>query len=71
VVHVKWDYRGAGLLKMWLNGKLVVSYSGKMGYKEAPGAYASVGLYCPEPAKGLDHACVYGLWERSIEPIAP
>jgi len=47
VFHVKWSYKGDGLLEVWQDGKLVVQKQGPNTYNDAKGPYFKFGIYKP------------------------
>ncbi len=45
VFHVVWSPKADGRLEVWMNGKLVVDYSGPTDYGNAGGSWMKLGLY--------------------------
>jgi hypothetical protein len=47
VFHVRWSYRGDGLVQVWKGGKSVVHRIGPNAYNDALAPYLKVGIYVP------------------------
>ena len=45
IFHIKWSYKGDGVLEVWKNGKQVVNRDGPNSYNDNKGPYLKVGLY--------------------------
>lgn len=50
VVNAKFDYAGAGFLKVWMDGLQIVDFAGAIGFNDAEGPYLKVGIYRPTSA---------------------
>jgi len=48
VFHVKWSHKADGLLKVYKNGRLVVSKTGPNTYNDKVGPYFKIGIYKPQ-----------------------
>ncbi len=48
VFQTRWANDGTGLVRVWLNGDLVVDYHGPVGYHDADGPYFKFGVYRDE-----------------------
>lgn len=48
VLHVKWSFKGDGLLNIWRNGTQVVDQAGPNTYNDEAGNYFKTGIYQPD-----------------------
>lgn len=59
-----------GLIKVWLDGKIIADFSGPVGINDAVGPYAKVGLYNSPHDTGQIMRMRWGAWERSYASLA-
>ncbi|RAK58144.1 heparin lyase I family protein [Phenylobacterium deserti] len=52
-VEIRFDPDGAGLIKVWRDGDLLVNYKGGVGYNDAVGPYWKMGIYREASAETL------------------
>ncbi len=45
VYDIHWSYKNDGMVKVWLNGNLIVHYVGPVGYNDDLGPYLKIGIY--------------------------
>ncbi len=45
VFHIKWSYKGDGILEVWKDGKKVISKAGPNNYNDQKAPYMKIGLY--------------------------
>lgn len=48
LMEVKWSFKKDGLVRIWRNSKMIVNYSGPIGYNDSFGPYLKMGIYCRE-----------------------
>lgn len=59
VVHVRWSYRGDGLVEIWQDGEQIATYTGPNTFNDEQEQYLKVGSYMYAGFEGVDQRVSY------------